>query len=405
MVPAKMASSRNDPLSDIPERPEDANAPHKTLIIHIGDHKTGSTSIQTAFAKQQVRLAGRTVCYPAKISHNMLKPHCRAYAMPDRPKMRRKAIAVFEKLAGKIRASDADFCLISAEAFETVPPGVLHDIVMRFFAPAADEIRVVGYVRPHAGRLLSSFAERTKIGLRDIMSGTLDSFHASMLADRRLFYHPRFSALRELFGDAFLLRPMIRSELYHGSVVDDFVRHAFGVADFEITGNGQANESLVLEDLMRLKVLQSHLEGRQPHRPRHALGWEFARVVAHLPPPRSRSRLRLHRTLAQDLHEAYLEDARAMDRDFFDGRPLLEGELDAALAGAVEEPQSVDPVDYLSESDMRSLSILSEIIAGMLENEGRKWPLFFYGKRLKEVREAAALNEVAEEGDDVGYDG
>lgn len=363
---------------------------HKTLVIHIGDHKTGSTSIQMAFAQRQVVLENQTVTYPARIAHNGLKPHFNAYMATGRPKARRKAIAAFEALASSIRDADTDFCLISAEAFETVPPPVLHDIVSRFFAPAADEVRVVAYVRPHAARLLSSFAERTKIGLRDVMSGTLESFHASMLDAGRLTYHPRFAALHRLFGDAFLLRPMIRGQLYRDSVVDDFVRHAFGTDAFRVEGQGQANESLALEDLMRLKVLQSHLEGRQPHRPRHALGWEFARVVEGLPPLETRTRLRLHRSLARALHAAYLDDARAMDREFFAGQPLLEAELDAVRETAADLAQSIDPADYLSASDMRSLSILSEIIAGMLENDGQKWPVFLHGKRLGAVREALA---------------
>lgn len=371
----------------------------KTLIVHIGDHKTGSTSIQTAFARQQVHLEGQTVAYPARISHNALKPHFKAYASENRPKARNKAIAAFEDLAGKIREAETDFCLISAEAFETVPPPVLHDIVTRFFAPAADEVRVVAYVRPHAARLLSSFAERTKIGLKEVMTGTLDTFHESMLQAGRLQYHPRFSALHDLFGDAFLLRPMIRDQLYQGSVVDDFVRHAFGTEAFRVEGQGQANESLALEDLMRLKVLQSHLEGRQPHRPRHALGWEFARVVDTLPPLQTRTKLRLHKSLARALHAAYLDDARAMDREFFAGQPLLETELDTALETAAEEPQSTDPADYLSASDMRSLSILSEIIAGMLENDGQKWPVFLHRKRLGGVQQAQAGPDTAESND------
>mgnify|MGYP000498255412 CR=1 FL=1 len=46
----------------------------KTLVFHIGDHKTGSTSIQYAFAADRVALENRSVLYPARINSNRLRP-------------------------------------------------------------------------------------------------------------------------------------------------------------------------------------------------------------------------------------------------------------------------------------------------------------------------------------------
>lgn len=359
-----------------------AGPARKTLIFHIGDHKTGSTSIQNAFAQGQVTLEGRSLFYPARFSHNRLKKHCAAYAKQTPSPAYDSAVKTFRQLAARIRKAGADFSLISAESFEGVPPAVFHDIVTSFFSDAADEIRVVAYVRPHAARLLSSFAERTKIGTPSVLTGSLDSFHGEMLAVQRFHYHPRFCALRALFGDRFILRPMIRDQLQGGDVVNDFVHYGFAPAAFRIDGAGMANESLDLQDLMRLKVLQSRLIECQSGKLRHALGWEFGRVIDTLPPLQARTRLRLHRELAQTVHDTYLADARQMDADFF-GAPLLETELDKALKEAVETPQSVDPADYLSASDMRSLTILSEIMAGLFDNDGSDWPAFLRTKRVE----------------------
>lgn len=369
-------------------------APKKTLVFHIGDHKTGSTAIQSAFAQAQVSLGDRSVFYPAKLAHNYLKQHCNAYAAPHATGGRKKAIAVFRKLAARVRESDADFSLISAEEMEWVDPEVLHDIITRYFADTVDEIHVIAYVRPHAARLLSSFAERTKLGIPHILSGTLDTLFEETLERRRFHYEPRFSTWRRLFGDQFTLRPMIREHLDQGDVVKDFIRHAFATHDFQITGVGAANASLDLEDLMRLKVLQRHLlEHRNQPRFRHMLGWEFSRILATLPAPQTQTKLRLHRSLAERLHTTYLADAQAMDQSFFDRAPLLENALTGALEAAVDTPQSVEPADYLPPSDLRSLAVLSKVICGMLENDGQDWPDFLHAKRTKETQKIARANK------------
>jgi len=357
----------------------------KTLIFHIGDHKTGSTSIQAAFAQRQISLKDHTAFYPADFNHNHLIIHCRGYAAPDKPARRKKAINVFTDLAQKIRDSDADFCLISGETLEGANPAGFQDIIDTFFADTVDDYRIISYVRPHAARFLSAFAERTKIGQPDVLGSTLEGIFKQVNENRSFHYLPRLTAWRDQFGDRFQLRPMIRNQLYQNSVVDDFIRHAFDLTDFQISAGAQANESLDVEDLMRLKVLQSHLLSDNG-KLRLAMGWEFARVLKHLPPLATRTKLRLHKSLARDIHASYLDDARAVDQQFFDGAPLLENELSSALDTAVDSPMSVEPADYLSETDLRSLAILSDIITGLVQNKKINWHDYLHSKIVDEVR-------------------
>jgi len=381
-----------------PPRPARATR-RKTPIVHIGDRKTGSTAIQTAVAKQQVNLETGTLFFPARLSHNWFKPHFRAYAEGAKPAARKKAAAAFDRLAGRIRDSSDDICLISTETFESASPATLHRIVTTHFAPVVDEIRVIAYVRPHAARLLSSFAERLKSGGKSVVGGDLEGFYEQFHKAGRLQYHPRFAALRALFGEAFILRPFIRDQLFRGSVVDDFIRHGVGTEAFRVDGGDSANESLDLVDLMRLKLVQEILMDQHPGKqPRHAFGWEFARVLAHMPPPATRRRLQLHRALAERVHTAYLEDARALDREFFGGAGLMRSELDGALETAVAAPQSTNPADYLSPEEVRSLTVLAQIISGMLASPGTDWQKTFNALRYAEVLDGRAA-EVDEEMD------
>ena len=361
---------------------------HKTLVLHVGDHKTGSTSIQLAFAQNLVKLEGKTVFYPAPIASNVLADHCARFAEAKTAAEKEKASVPFRKLADKIRSANSDFVLISAEALEGTPPVLLQEVVDSFFADCVDEIKVIAYVRPHAGRITSSFSERLKIGSPLVLEDTLESFAKRKARNGEFIYHPRFTAWKKIFGSRFVLRPMIRSQLHQSDVLSDFIVHAFDTTDFTVRPSKNANESLGLQDLMRLKILQQTINGPQLLRLR--LGWEFARVLSFLPTSPETTKLRPHKSLAQSIQKRYLKDAREMDRTFFDGQPLMEKELSKAVDSAIAQPQSTDPADYFSASEVHSLRLMSGIIASLLEEPEVNWPAFLHRKRIRDVKKERA---------------
>lgn len=358
----------------------------KTLIIHIGDHKTGSTSIQTALAKGLISLEGKTIGYFAQLAHNGLARNCLDYA-PERRRVRRaNARIALETFAEKIEDEDADYVVISAEEFEAVPPTLVKLVVDDFFASTVDEVKVIGYVRPHMARITSSFGERTKIGAKRVVAGSLQDFTEMVKEMGSFTYHPRFTEWRELFGDNFIMRPMARQHLVNQSVVDDFAHSAFAGEEISVVFEKPENESLGIEDLMRLKVLQSTLD-QTTQKIRHYAGWEAFRLCHEAPHDGPVTKITIHRELAQACRDDYLEDARAMDRDFFDGAPILENELESSVQNATDTIQSTDPADYFSASEMRSLQLLSQMVAGMIENENVSWGSFFHSKRLQTLED------------------
>jgi hypothetical protein len=358
----------------------------RTLILHIGDHKTGSTSIQLAFAKGQVTLKDHSVFYPAQLASNGLGGHIRAYCAADTDTAREKAAVPIRKLADRVRASESDFTLISAEVFETIPPEDLREILDTFFVGAAEEIRIFGYVRPHAARITSSFAERIKVGTKGALTATLDEFANRRRLAKEFLYLPRFTAWRDCFGSAFTLRPMIRNQMHNGSVVEDFIHHAFNRIPYSLRNDNTDNESLCLEDLMRLKVVQQSLQ--IPQSLHLKVGWELARLLRHLPPAPTRTKLELHRSLAKKIHKTYIEDARAMDKTFFGNQPLMQSELELAIQKAIAKPLSTNPTDYLDTSELHSLKLMAAMVDGMLEADSVNWSAFLHQKRINDVRQA-----------------
>lgn len=361
-----------------------------TLVFHIGDHKTGSTSIQDTFAAGRVRLEGRHLIYPAMLNHNHLVEQFRVLyrgkPLPKRDKTAAKTAKSNFKLpalARRIGKSGADYALISGEVFENLEPKIFHDIIQTYFRSRAERIRIVAYVRPHAARLVSSYIEQVKIGW---YQGDLESYFAHTLRNRRFFYAPRFKAWRTLFGQDFILRPMIRDHLHRGSVVEDFVQVAFDNSPYKIVEGPNANESLGLEDLMALKYMHSHFQETGQWL-RHTVGWELARLLSQDKSSRS-TKLRLHRALAEKVQAAYAADAVEMDASFFAGECLLQQSLAESVETSVENAFSCNPDDYLEAAERHRLKACCRLVADLLGQQS-DWPKTARRRRLKALKTSA----------------
>lgn len=357
------------------------SAQGKTLIVHIGDHKTGSTTIQKAFATGSVTLAGKTLVYPSDFNHNFLPAYLKFQGSGPkaaRAPARRKRV---NELARKLRESDADFGVVSAENLEDVKPAVVQKLLENEFAGVADDLRIICYVRPHAARLVSSHAEQLKIGTFD---GDLQGFFRR----KKLFYAPRLEAWRKAFGDRFILRPLVRPELAGGDVLEDFIHHAFGTGDFTIAPLKLANESLSLRDLILVRCIQEKLSemGGEERTLRHPLGWALARQLGKHVPAVAPEKLQMHRSLAETMVKTYGKDARAVDEAFFDGRPILQTELENAVAKALPEPQSMRVEDHFSAEEQRSIAVMADMILFMMKNNPDSWGEFLRKTHVASMR-------------------
>lgn len=370
-------------LPETAPQASNSEAGKRRLIIHIGDHKTGTTSIQNTFAAGRVRLDGHSLLYPAAMAHNYLRPHVESFAKGNPLETRHADQPGLADLGAQIRDAGADFTVISAEEFEGIDPLVLQQVLKTYFTDAYDEIRIVAYVRPHAARVLSTYAEEIKIGQ---FKGLPEDYHEITAFMGRFLFAPRFKAWRKVFGDNFVLRPMVRDRLAEGSVLHDFIRTSCGDVDFAIEDSDNHNESLCLEDLVLLRLAQEQLAKRK-WGVRHAFGWELAHQLNALPRPAGKTRLEMHRALAEQIRKEYRDDARTMDTEFFGGEPILEAELDKSLAKALPEAQSLRPKDHFSPDEIHTLKATAALLADLLGQPGANWALHFRDERVKAIRD------------------
>lgn len=352
----------------------------RTLIFHIGDHKTGTTSIQTALATGRVFVNGRKPFYSADMAHNYVVKHFKTLSKnPAGGGVARKNV---EALANAVADATENVCVISAEAFEDIDPLVFRSIAHAHFGRSFDDVRVVGYVRPHAQRIVSSFAEQTKIG---VFLEDLTSFSEKVSRKKRFDYYPRLAAWRDALGDTFVIRPFVRNALHQGSVVHDLMHSALGDVDIAVEEGDKQNESASLEDLLRIKYIHQEMGeiGKSPQKFRHSFGWLISHLLDDLPRSATRTKIGLHRDLAERTRARYLKDARRVDQEFFGGTPHLEEGLDKALEEAIDAPQPSDPRAFFSGSELRSLDLTVSLARIMLQNGKEPWPSFLRQVRVR----------------------
>jgi hypothetical protein len=358
-----------------------------TLIFHIGHRKTGTSSIQQALARGEITLPGRRILYPCKVNHNYLYRHVQTWLEQGTAPAGNAGQPGLERIAARMEKESADYTVLSGEEFEGIAPDDLGRILETFLLPHVTDHRVICYLRPHARRILSSFVEQVKIGSP---VGTPEEFHHQVLKSRRFFYAGRMADWTRHFGPHFRLRVMARERLEGQSVVRDFVRTAFGAAaaGAMVTERGAVNESLCIEDLMLLKLVQHHVRHRE--RPlRLMLGWEVARLL-NAGAPRARStRPALHRALAEAIRAAYLEDAQEMDRRHCADDPIFVHELDRAVDEALPEAQSFRPGDYYAPDMLHHIEVLARLADEMFDYREGNWSTFLRQIRYNALHDAA----------------
>lgn len=327
----------------------------KQLVIHLGDRKTGSTAIQDALVAGAIQSPDASIFYPTGNNHIPLAKTLSFRALAG------QRVERFSRLAKRIARSDADIAVISAEHFESVDPLALQDALEEFFPDLRGKTRLLAYVRPHADRLVSNYAETIKLGHFD---GDLDAYHTMRLTKKPLHYTERFTRWRETFQDAFTLRPFVRTSLTGGDIVEDFAQYLFGDTPHQVESGAPSNPSMSLEDLAMMRLLQSRI-GKDPNMRKFqiSLGKTLGTLIqGSTETAQKQTKLALHTDLAKAVETAYLEDAQALDSAFFAPETPMKDALLAARSKAVKAPQSIAAEDHLSPEAIRMVDIWAGLL-------------------------------------------
>jgi hypothetical protein len=221
-------------------------ASEKRVWLHVGMHKTGTTSLQSSLGAvrnhpqwRMLKVGGRS---------NMGKALCAMFAAkPSKHSAFRKLgktdeeISVEggllrERLRKAVASCSVPEIIISAEALtstiDAAGLAALRDLLLQH----CREIRVIGYVRPPVGFKTSIFQEAVKHG-----KGKFN------VAEAKVHYRRRFRKFDDVFGrDKVLLRKFDTSTFPGGCIVADFFEQT-GLSPLPPDAVVRTNESLSRE--------------------------------------------------------------------------------------------------------------------------------------------------------------
>ena len=339
----------------------------KSLVLHIGDPKTGSSSIQRALFGHKVECPTVSFDYP---------PLSSAYVLANTLQRTSSAAYRAERFSGYsdwLDQSDADVAIVSAEQFSTYSPDAVNAAFLDYVPAHAATMRVISYARPHVSRLLSAYAQRTKVGNLDT---DLEDFYLRLRFNKFMNLHRRVLNWRAVYGERFILRPFIRSELQDGDVVADFMGLVLNGKPFRLLEATMANVSMTYEALSGLRLLQTTLlnQGVSEHS-RHTVGSRISTLVAALPTGAG-TRLQIGKALYQRILAQCMDDAQNLDRDFF-RRPLMVPALEQAGEEAIEDNLDCNALNFMPRRQMAAIRRNGLALAQALAASPGVWELTF----------------------------
>lgn len=214
-------------------------------IVHVGMHKTGSSSIQDTFSKismeeiQYLSLGSynHSGFLATLLSDNPENYHSHARNARTTIQVQALKESYTQQLHDALKKTKKSRILISAE-YLSKPKGGKDELtyLKNLLLAYCKRIRVIGYVRPPVGYMQSSFQQRLKGGRT----------HTFDLHSGYPYYHKRFSIIDDVFGkDNVDLVAFRKDSLHNGDVVQDFAnRIGVALSPEKIV---RTNESLSLE--------------------------------------------------------------------------------------------------------------------------------------------------------------
>lgn len=218
----------------------------KRCWIHIGMHKTGSTTIQKnlnevgrsdgwRYITLEKNRGNLNMAMFAMFARQPRKFHGFRSSGTTPEKIARIGKRMREKLKRRIQKASEETIILSAESLDQLDRKGVGQLE-RFLRPHFDEIRVIGYVRPPHGFASSSFQEKVKHGKKVFSLSRCDSR-----------YKFRFKKYDEVFGASHVKLIKFDPKAFKNNcVLSDFCEQV-GISLPEGTVVTRVNEGLCLQ--------------------------------------------------------------------------------------------------------------------------------------------------------------
>lgn len=237
----------------------------RQIILHIGRHKSGTSSLQHYMGANRDQLSAQGILYPHAGSDNRIAHHALARACNARQSDGSDLAPIADGIHAELEPHH-DRILLSSEAFQNIRNlDRMADLIARFGSP---EVQVICYVREHLDYAISGFRQMIQNQPRFT---PFDRYVQGLNAMGP--FVRRWSDL-----GALALKWYNRADLKDGDVIADFCDQA-GITHAEIP-KGDMNPSIG-GNLLVYKLAANHLEmGALSYKDLRSLASEHARFRA-----------------------------------------------------------------------------------------------------------------------------
>lgn len=204
----------------------------KKVILHIGRHKTGTSSLQKSLSENTELLKKNGFVYPTENfcqgygHHKLANALCRGNTKNKSNFELKELLEGLSRVLSNIEVGQSETLVLSSEAFQNCDP----KLIRQFFDDSEFEVNVVCYLREQIGYIASAYNQ--KVHATEYHQ-SVDTFYADFNADYtdfvenwvKFFPSSRFRVFDKVF-------------LENGDILDDFWRCILNVHDnFEFDGN------------------------------------------------------------------------------------------------------------------------------------------------------------------------
>lgn len=310
----------------------------KEIIIHIGDHKAGSTAIQMAFHENNI--IADELFYPKAHEKSFVMHNHNFYAKSIGTNYEDEAM---DNLKEQILKSDKSKVVLSSAHYVRADPKALNAHIKKHFYEIAEDIKVVRYLRPAIEYCKSLYAEMVKIGeIRDDFRSYFRSCDWALP-----LYADSINALNNQDFNI-ITKPLVPEALYNGDIVEDFLHLCVG-NNYKILNGDKVNVALSAQHLSIVKFMHTQFKDRNFDELRDD-GYNLEEVVKTHISVNNPVEFQIPKQIAEEiaLNPVYIKDAKLVDELLTPGHNHMYNNLHTSLNQTPEYDISLNIEDWFS---------------------------------------------------------
>ena len=229
------------------------------LTLHIGLHKTGSTTIQAWLKKIRGQLVAQGTLYPETgCPHSIPEgQHDLARSIKGHQAVKQSVDAIWRSLAIEVASAQPQHLLISSEDFSVLTQEQVCEVASRL--PSAKQICIALYIRKAERLLASAFRQHVVVHRRAI---TPDGFVEEQL--ERVDYLKILKRWAHVFGDECISVRVLDAAIAGHGLLRDFqeLAHIDSVMTEGLSARNTSEEVGVIDNILLINKLTHTRFGR-----------------------------------------------------------------------------------------------------------------------------------------------